>query len=92
MSVTDRSGYPILVGAHVTSDRIPGHKEVPKGVVHWIEDEVVWIYTTFGYRPIPASRLKVVRVSSKRRKRQQWVNALERDQVLARTIRPARRS
>ena len=91
MSLTDQTGYPILVGAHVRADRIPGHKELPKGVVDWIDGEVVWIYTRSGYRPIPGNELKVVRVSSKRSKRQQWVNALERDKIIARAIKPSRR-
>ncbi len=91
MSLADQTGYPILVGAHVRADRIPGHKELPKGIVDWIDGEVVWIYTRSGYGPIPADQLTVVRVSHKRAKRQGWINALERDKIIARPIRPRRR-
>ena len=70
MSLADQTGYPILVGAHVRADRIPGHKALPKGVVDWIDGDVVWIYTRSGYRPIQADKLTVVRVSAKRAKRQ----------------------
>lgn len=77
---TDRTGYPILVGAHVVAPDMPS-KQTARGCVEGVDPDIITVRSPIGMRFFRPSEVEVVRVSDKRANRLKWVKRLEYDQL-----------